>query len=322
MRRRVIARAAVALAAFSMAVGGLVAVSSAAGAVETSEVVTSRISADFVRKIVLELPEAELSAGQPRYFFGQYGARSDWGMLQGAQIRCTSDGDTYTSVNTTMDHPGEENGNSSVRVVAVRWLFTPPSTGTYTCSMNGFATTTNQPEGKFLRVVAGDRTMLRMEDSPKPGGEEWLSDGTPRIDVDKPATTKREDVAEVMRNEWTASDNATTIRVRAGVEASRVSTGGNSPFVARTQLIVTQLNANGGACAPRVTDTETTTWDVHHKKVHHGLDVPVSTGAGCTRDFAIRTLVQYLKHPNHPETRRHGGQVENGVYSNTIAMNG
>jgi hypothetical protein len=280
--------------------------------------VNSRIDADWVRRIVLELPAANLTAGQPRYLYGHYGAHTSWGMLQGAQIRCTSGGRTYSSVNTTMDHPGDR----TVRIVAVRWLFTPPTTGEYRCSMNGFATAVD-PAGKYLTVVGDDRTDLTMSQQPALGGAEWrIPAGTrPRVDYDRPGTTAREDIAEVLGSRFTARPDATGIAVRTGVEVSRVSTGGSSPFVARTTLRVTQLNAAGAACTTAATTSKTTTFTVHHIKVHHDLNVPIRTTGGCTRTFAIKTVVQYLPHPDHPQVIRHGGLVEDGVYSNTIALN-
>jgi hypothetical protein len=280
--------------------------------------VTTRIDADFVRRIVLELPATTLNAGEPRYFYGHYGAQTRWGMLQGAQIRCTSGSTTYSSVNTTMDHPGDQ----SVRVVAVRWLFTPPATGVYRCSMNGFATQIS-PAGKYLTVVGDDRTDLTMSQEPSLGGAEWRipAGQNPRVDYDRPSTSAREDIARVLGGRFTARPGATGIAVRTGVEISRVSTGGSSPFVARTTLRVTQLNAAGAACAPAATASKTTTFDVHHIKVHHDVNAAIRTTAGCTRTFAIETVVQYLPHPDHPQVIRHGGMVEDGVYSNTVVLN-
>ncbi|HEY8474588.1 MAG TPA: hypothetical protein VIL37_18385 [Natronosporangium sp.] len=279
--------------------------------------ITTRIDADWVRRTVLELPPTTLTAGEPRYLYGHYGAHTSTGLLQGVQIRCTSEGNTYESVNTTMDHPGD----GSVRVVAVRWLFTPPVTGEYRCAMNGFATHIN-PEGKYLTVVGGDRTRLTMS-APAPGGVEWRipAGHNPRVDYDRPETSTREDIAKVLNHRFEARPDATGIAVRTGVEVSRVSTGGNSPFVARTTLRVTQLDANGAACTSAVTTSKTTTFDVHHIKVHLDLDVPIRTTGGCTRMFAVETVVQYLPHPNHPQVVRHGGMVEDGVYSNTLVLN-
>lgn len=294
---------------------GMIAVVPAANA---DTPVNSRIDADWVRRIVLELPPVTLAAGEPRYLYGQYGAHTGSGMLQGAQLRCTSDGSTYSSVNTTMDHPGDD----TVRVVAVRWLFTPPTTGEYRCSMNGFATTVD-PAGKYLTVVGDDRTYLTMSPQPAFGGEEWRipAGHNPQVDYDRSATPVREDVAEVLDNTFTAGPDANGIAVRTGVEISRVSTGGSSPFVARTTLRVTQLDAAGSACATTGTTSKTTTFTVHHIKVHHSLDMPIRTTGGCTRTFAIETVVQYLPHPDHPQVIRHGGMVEDGVYSSTIALN-
>lgn len=62
----------------------------------------------------------------------------------------------------------------------------------------------------------------------------------------------------------------------------------------------------------------TTTFDVHHIKVHHSVVVPVSKAVGCTRDFRFTTRIQYVPHPD-PTVRRHAGVVEDGVYTNTIA---
>jgi hypothetical protein len=296
-------------------VAGTFAVGPAAGA---DQPVNDRIYTDFVRKIVIELPPMTLGAGEPRYFYGHYGAHATWGMLQGVQIRCLLGTEAYSSVNTTLDHPGD----GSVRVVAVRWLFEPEVGGTYRCAMNGFAHLHGDPD-KYLTVVGGDRTRLTVSAEPNPGGREWRVPlgHNPRVDYDRLSTPDREDVATPVAVAWTARPEASGIAIRTGLEVSQVSTGGGSPFVADVRLHVTQLDATGGACAPTLTAARTVAFDVHHIKIHLGLDLPIQTSGACTRTFAIRTALRYVPHPDHPQVIRHGGMVEDGVYSNTIALN-
>lgn len=312
------------------AAAGLVCASAtSAAAEETSEVLETTVKADFARKVILRLPPVQLTAGHARYLYGYYAGTAQEGLLQGGQIRCTGGGATYESVNTTMDHPGASGGT---RVVAVRWMFTPPTSGSYTCSMNAFASQRDFPD-RVLTVVPGAHTRLSIGATDAEGGVEWRQPlgETPRVDVDDPATPAREDLAEVgpwvqtgevttfqNRERWFAPPGATRMTAWSGIEMSRVSNGGNSPFVAATTLSVTQLTASGTPCgATPGSDAKETTFDVHHIKIHHAVTVPVSRATGCTDTFAIKTTVRYVPGSG---VKRHAGMVEDGVYTNTMAM--
>lgn len=185
---------------------GLALTASTANAEETGDVLETRVHADYEREVILRLPPVTLKAGEPRYFYGYYGAVAGESLLQGGQIRCSGNGQTFASVNTTMDHPGADGGE---RVVAVRWLFTPPADGAYTCAMNAFAHHRDFPD-RLMTVVPGTHTRLIMSDEPSPGGMEWRQPAgeRPRVDVDDPATAAREDIAEVKplqnRERWVA----------------------------------------------------------------------------------------------------------------------
>jgi hypothetical protein len=310
------------LALLAMAVAGALLSAAPAGVSQPAEPLdepeTTRIYANFHREIILRLDPVRLRAGQPRYFYGHYGATTRWPMLQGVQIRCTSrrTGKTYSSVNTTMDHLG----GSEVRVVAVRWLFRPPTTGRYACAMNGFATRVDY-DGEYLTVVGGERTDLTMATRPSLGGREWrvTAGHNPSAYVDDPDTAEQEDRATVMRRVWRAGQRASSVRVLVGLEASR-DYYGTEMFVGRSRVVARQLRRNGTACAPAAATSKVTTWDVHHIKVHLDLAAAVRTKPGCTRRFRIKTVLAYVPHPD-PDVTRHGGFVEDGTYTNTIAIN-
>lgn len=317
MRRRALSW----LSAVVFAAGGYVVVFSPAqpaAAAESGEVVTREIPREQAAKVIVRLPPIRLEAGVPRFFYGRYAATSQYGLMMAAQLVCTVNGKGYTSVTSTMNHRGAAL-DPAARVIGARWLFVPPVTGDYDCRLIGYSSTDNSqvPADAKLVVVPGANTLFGVHDDAKPGALEWrdAADYTPSVGLANP-------VAYVFDNSaWTARVGAQQVDVRADVEVTADSTGGDRPFSPKLTLIATQLRDTGAACA-----TTTVTSDpaleivTHHYKVQLTMRVPVSAAAGCGRAFDTKVKVEYQRWPTS-DHERHGGHVEGGKYSNLILMN-
>jgi hypothetical protein len=313
----------VAVAAFLAATGLYVVVlrsAPPAAAAESGTVVTREIPREKPAKAILQLPTVHLTAGQPRFFYGRYAATSRYGLMMAAQIACTVDGKGYPSVTSTMNHRGATL-EPFARVISVRWLFTPPRTGDYYCRLIGYSKTQSKdvPADAKLVVVPGDNTVFGMHDGPEPGALEWRdpADYRPSVGISHPT------VYLFDRSTWSAAAGARQVDVRADVEVTADSTGGNRPFSPRLTLMATQLDAAGRGCAPTVTTQSDPGLEIvtHHYKVQLTMRVPVSTAQGCTRNFDAKVKMQYQPWPTGAYTR-HGGHAEGGGYSNLILMNG
>jgi hypothetical protein len=287
-------------------------------AAESGEVVTHEIPREESAKVIVRLPTMRLTAGGPRFFYGRYAATSQYGLMMAAQLVCTVNGRGYTSVTSTMNHRGAEL-DPFARVISVRWLFVPPVTGDYFCRLIGYAKTQESatPRDAKLVVVPGASTVFGMHDDIKHHALEWrdAADYTPSVGL-----TDR--MASVFHDsEWSAQADARQVDVRADVELTADSTGGNRPFSPKLTLIADQLHEDGQPCATTWVTSDTELEIVtHHYKVQLTLRAPISTAAGCTREFDTRVEVEYQPWPTGEYTR-HGGHVEGGKYSNLILTN-
>jgi hypothetical protein len=289
-----------------------------ASAAESHEVVTSEIPREEAAKVIVRLPIMRLDEGMPRFFYGRYAATSEYGLMMAAQLVCTVNGKGYTSVTSTMNHRGKKL-DPGARVISARWLFVPPVTGDYNCRLIGYAKTQDSkvPADAKLVVVPGSNTLFGMYDDPKPGALEWrdAADYTPSVGLSNPTAYVFD------KSKWAADSAARQVDIRADVEVTADSTDGDKPFSPKLTLIADQLNAAGGVCATSSVSSDSALEIVtHHYKVQLTLPAPVSTAAGCTRNFDARVKVEYQRWPTSDHTR-HGGHVEGGNYSNLILMN-
>jgi hypothetical protein len=289
-----------------------------ASAAESHEVVTSEIPREQSAKVIVRLPIMRLDEGEPRFFYGRYAATSKYGLMMAAQLVCTVNGTGYTSVTSTMNHRGEEL-DPGARVISARWLFVPPVTGDYNCRLIGYSKTENKdvPADAKLVVVPGANTLFGMHDDFKPGALEWrdAANYTPGVGLSNPTAYVFD------KSEWSASAGARQVDIRADVEVTADSTGGDRPFSPKLTLIADQLDGTGKPCATTMEPSDPAIEIVtHHYKFQLTKRAPVSTAAGCTRNFDVKVKVEYQRWPTSGHTR-HGGHVEGGKYSNLILMN-
>ncbi|MDQ7905155.1 hypothetical protein RB614_11540 [Phytohabitans sp. ZYX-F-186] len=315
LSRRVLASASTLAFAVAGFCAVVVAGATPAAAAESRQVVTAEIPREEQAKVIVRLPVTRLTAGQPRFFYGRYAATSRYGLMMAAQLVCTVNGRGYTSVTSTMNHRGAEL-DPFARVISVRWLFVPPVTGDYNCRLIGYAKTddTEVPPDAKLVVVPGANTLFGMHDDVKAGALEWRDPDSylPPVEVANPVAYVFDD------STWTADPGARRLDVRADVEVTAVSTGGDRPFAPLLTLTAQQLGGDGcGTATATVDPGEIVT---HHYKVQLTTRATISTATGCTRAFDVKVKVQYRPWPQ-PGHTRHGGRVEGGRYSNLILRN-
>lgn len=318
MRRRLVSVALGVTLAATVGSATVVFTASPAAAVESRVVVNTEIPREKPAKVIVQLDTLQLDAGVPRFFYGRYAATSEYGLMMAAELVCTVNGKGYKSVTSTVNHRGAQL-DPFARVISVRWLFVPPVKGAYYCRLIGYSHTTNRdtPADAKLVVVPGANTLFGMHDDAKNGALEWRDapDDEPSVGISNPVAYVFDD------SEWSAQPGARQVDVRADVEVTADSTGGNRPFRPRLTLMATQLNAAGRPCADTAMepggDIEIVT---HHYKFQLTKLVPVSSAAGCTLAFDVKVKVEYQPWPTDDYVR-HGGHVEGGLYSNLILMN-
>jgi hypothetical protein len=304
------------------------------GDVETRKVLERRLTSDGRAYRVLQLSGQRLRGGEPRLMYGSLSATSRFGMLQQIWLNCSTGtphkSDPDRSVLSSRNHEGAENGVPGQRSISVLWLFTPRASGVYNCALWANGGHIDRSPKKWLEVIEGAGTVLRMQGTPETGAIEWRQATDVHLRRDNPKTEAREDISHaILRKRWTARPGARSIDVFAGPQASSDS-GGHDPFVLDTTVVVSQLDAKGNQCAPNTTTRRRTAIPglLHHLKINIRRDnIPIRTTRGCTRTFDIKVVGQYvLTRPS--ETANRPGLIHGKIpippdrfYSSAIAMN-
>ncbi len=294
-------------------------ISSSENALTGSTTITSSFADDGVSHPIIQLSGLNFEAGVPRYIDGQFeaGVNVTFNVLQGARIICD---DLPPSVNTTLNNQGSDVGTSKA---LVRALFTPITSGAYTCTLMGHAS--GNPA--TMTVVASPNSWLRLFDTEETGATQWGDPANVRV---APGSS-----AFVLRKTFTALHSATEIDVNEDVEMTNLTSNsedapcdipGNSTASASvtTTIYATQLNAAGTGCRPAVTATKTTTInkDVHHLKVFNSLrgvsicrsSACADPGETCTDSFALKLLVS--ANAGFNPVCVHGSDYSNGIAFN------
>jgi hypothetical protein len=345
MRRgMVIAVAAVVLTTTAGVVGPASAAQRADACVPTGARTTNTVETRFLtgrdsdKLPVLVLRGLQMCAGRPHLFVGGYVATVSENMLQATDIRCvprSSPGDAAAQSRRRSVYSTRNHGTpiSAARAIAVRWMFTPDQDNIYDCELRGWGKAADSDPAARVTVADDPNTVLRVS-GVEDGATEWRQDADEYLcwDVPDDPGCRRADVP-VLAKEFRAADNATGIDVYAGVEASvctgdykncgRVpGTAGSGDFTVRVRLIATQLLTAGTkticpgteaavAELPRVAIPGA--GELNHTKIHVSMPnpVPISTNPQCSRSFAIRVLVDYVR--TNPEQPNHGGLVEGKI---------
>ncbi|MGH8795349.1 MAG: hypothetical protein ACRDXX_22240 [Stackebrandtia sp.] len=285
MRRTNKVRLVVLLLAVAVASVFMVRTAEADTRSESDELLNTRITTDGEYVPLVSLGTLTFDAGDRKFFSARYKAANpqSFNVLQAARIRCrdTSDDTEYYSVFSTRNITAD-----SASSVVVHWLFTPPSAGRYACTLWGHAKT-SQGDGHRIDVANGS---IGVDDVSYPDAEEWRHTTGGDVGVG--------DSAYLLRRTWTAG-SGDTVGVNMDVEWTNNYGKPNNgkSATADVLLYVTQLNSEGKGCrSPHVADERfTISSDTHHDKVYLKLrDIPVSADDGCTRDFAIKALVEHV----------------------------
>jgi hypothetical protein len=205
--------------------------------------------------------------------------------LQAAQVWCqpAAGGAGGRSVFTTRNHTG---GTGYSRAL-VRWMFTAPATGGYTCTLMGHAAASDAVSGQYLTVVGGGETFLSVDRVADVDGQEWRQ-GQVHI-----ATGT---AAYVLRRNYLAGHGGRAI-IFADVELTNNYDAGvyGRDSAVTAELVVVQVDAAGQLCgAPAHTYrvSKVISSYVHHDKVYTAVDAPKSGIAGCSDYFAVKLLVR------------------------------
>lgn len=262
---------------------------------------------------VLRLAPITARKGQKFYLQTQLATTSNVtrGPMIGARIVCLATGGGGGSPYTTRNHTGKAAG---VRSVVIRWVFKAPADNTYRCEVRGRADTSLNPARATLTLQSASYLRVRrVSGATRQWGDSGSScAGKRRIPGHRQCATARE-VAKVLDRRIRVGRQFT-----AGVDVQLTREYGMYPGgtarVRTTQTIV-QLRSDGKACAaPRRSRTETAIdSNLHHLKLHLTIaNVKVSSAAGCTKRFRVRTYVRSLA--GNPVL------IHNRVYSNAFAI--
>lgn len=277
-------RSTIGVLATLVALGWSVAAPSPAKASSTWSytLVNTSVPTDGVAVPVVALPALSLSAGSTKYFNASYKVNNPqaFNIMQGGRIRCrrTLDDAVFYSVFTTRNATANASGS-----VQVHWLFTVPTTGVYACTLWGHAAT-SRGTGYRLNVASG---AIGVDNGTFPDGAEWRHTTG--------GTVASGESSYLLRRTW-ASVAGANVGANADVELTNSygSPSNGRSATADVTLYVTQLGPDGTGCRPAVTVTKQITIPaaVHHDKVYLQLrGIAVSGEAGCTRNFAIKVLV-------------------------------
>jgi hypothetical protein len=287
-----------------------------------------------VKHPIVVLRGLQMCAGQPHRFVGGHVSTVSRNMLTGTDIRCVpTGGDAGTpqqqaarrSVFSTRNHGSDV---SVPKAIGVRWLFTPDRSGTYDCTLRGWGQAPGSSTGT-MTMVDHQNTVLSVS-SVERGGREWRQSGDVYLCNDVPADPGCGRSGRVLDGTFQAAGSPRSIDVYAGVEASICAEGykdctdgtaGLGDFVIRTRLVATQLKAGTTStlCPGAQAHTRDLTTHVpgagelNHTKIHvdMGHAVPVVASSACSRTFAIRVLVDYVR--TSAEAPNHGGLVEGRI---------
>ncbi|MGW5361281.1 hypothetical protein [Actinopolymorpha pittospori] len=279
----------------------------------TTTLLLSSIPATGGRAVpFLRLPTRHMKAGQSIYVVGRMAAVTNVprGPMMGIRIICLGgSGGPFTVRN----HDGRAYG---VQAIVVRWLFTAPHDGNYTCELRGVGATQIDPQVARLDLVAS-RSLLQATPV-RPGAQGWMTgadtcvgtQGIPNI----PQCAQPRSAVTVLARHLSAG-TARFVNTVTDVQLSReygAYPGGSSTV--KVTLHATPSTASGHPCAPVRSTSRTATINghVHHYKVN--LTLPgtrVNLGGGCGRQVLLQTRVEHLA--GNPVT------VHDSRYSNAAA---
>lgn len=274
---------------------------------------------------VFRLNGLPLRAGQPVGLSGTLQTKAQYlGSLQAQVLHCHESLDhnkDYYSTWTTTNHLSPENGAKPGTVVTTsgQWLFTPPSTGDYDCTLYGRGGRNPYPANhptEYLTVVGGS---LAIDLTPRSGGVEWRQ---PTVEQVGTPTPRYADAKWVLVKKWDAPVSVSTtkggrttrgvnngldkVRIRTETQLSAISIGKAGAAAADVTTYVTQLTPHGTKCQRYTKATRAVVpGKLHHHKVAHTLLVPYNPS--CSNRFAVQVLVDYV--------RNQGMQVEGPSYT-------
>ncbi|HEY8524193.1 MAG TPA: hypothetical protein VIL48_04465 [Acidimicrobiales bacterium] len=302
--------------------------------VQTHRWVVGGAGTPLLKQPIVVLRGLQMCAGQPHRFVGSHVSTVSRNMLRGTDILCVpADGDLGTpaqqaarrSVMSTRNHGSDVSRSATL---AVRWLFTPDRDGRYDCTLRAWGRTPGTTTGT-VQVLDDVNTRLSVS-AVEPGGREWRQDDDVYLCHDVPDDAGCARSGRVLSTTFQAAPGARSIDVYAGVEASICARGyaectdgtaGMGDFTIRTRLIATQLRTGttSSLCPGAQAHTRDLTTPVpgggelNHTKIHidMGHAVPVVTNPDCSRSFAIRVLVDYVR--TNPDRPNHGGLVEGRI---------
>lgn len=309
----------------------------------------------YANNVVVDIPKASssivLTTGQSVYVYAKGTATSSTigNIMQALKVVCNN-----TYIWSTRNHEGKDAyiSDGGKLVVPIRFLFTAPSTGTYTCKLQALAASGDGalPSDYLLFKGGAANTSISLS-SPLAGADKWGTEDD-FTDYDY-AGGKYDDTAihigpelpagsaeyALRSSRWQASDNASSIDVIGDVELTVCYQGtGSCPAYAwgdsaihdtgssvDTRLIIQQMpDATANTpCAitydpPTGYYRTTLTTSAHHQKIfHRSSNVPFSAACGASRYFISKVEVRWIS--NNP-VRIEPGSASAG-YSIGIAQN-
>lgn len=309
---------------------------------------------------LVRLSPVVLASGESRLLTGQLQARSSSSRNVEQQAGISCDGTTGGTVRTSRNNEGRDKRYSTgagVLSISVRYLFTAPDAGTYTCRLWGLASNDS------LTALGGKRTWLEISTTGERRAIQWTQgpcDSRGRVSKTSddlsdsecvyvvPARARQRGTRYPDRAYALVDSNARAdllaraIDVIGDVELTTCYSGTGSclanvarygtwraPTVVETRLEVFQLDPLGHSCGA-VTYSGSRKFmrtnigpDAHHFKVHHRVSHAVSVIPPCTGRALVRLAVRVIS--GSPVKIDGSTTVRNGrsalALSNGIARN-
>ncbi|MGH8791757.1 MAG: hypothetical protein ACRDXX_03825 [Stackebrandtia sp.] len=314
--------------------------------VESTDLITKEFPDGSINKPLTRLDGLKVGDHEPRLIAAKFTASMRFDeptddddrldMLMSTWVTCDLDEPTATqgyptrSPMTSRNHEGEDKRN-----VTAMWMFTPPTEwaddATYSCVQWAVGNYTIGPDRTLLPAEGSDNTYLRVMNAHDPGAKEWYLENDAVVQQDRPSTDAREDVATIFDQNWTAASSASKVEFFHGVQATAGVEGirGMDPLMLDVDVKITQLDADGNACAPAVSPTTDPIpiyqGSTHHLKVNGWTEAPVSKADGCTKKFNVTVTAKYILTLDDPPNKAgtlHGALADPlRPYSNLIAVN-
>jgi hypothetical protein len=291
-----------------------------------------------------------LNEGESVYVYGKGTATSSTvaPLMEGMMIRCGNS----EYVSSTRNHEGifAYPSTGGALTVPVRFLFTAPTSGTYTCKLQAVVMGVNS-SSLYLRFKAGVENTSISLSAPLSGAAKWGTEQDPKdndygdggyyddeaihVGLGLPAGTAE----YALRRRWQASASASSVDVIGDVELTSCSYADTtcaayawgSPSIANqgsivdTRLIVQQMPSSNSNTPCAITYYPSSgyqrtfiTSGAHHRKIFHRLaEVPFSPACGTSRSFINKVEVRWVA--NNPVRIERG--VSTSGWSIGIAQN-